>query len=100
MTKVLPYVFGVVLSAAAVMASADTAGQAAAPGATKVAEEAAPAAAENDEFGKLDANHDGSIDAAEAKADKALHKAFSKIAKAGKLSKADYDKWAEKHKKG
>lgn len=78
-------------------ATGGTAAEAAAPAAAPA--EAAPAAEgggdpTHDQFVKLDANADGSIDATEAKADEKLAKSFKKVAKKGKLDEAGYKKWA------
>ena len=51
----------------------------------------------SDKFKLLDKNNDGVIDKKEAKADKALAKAFKKIAKKGKLDRSGYEKWEAKH---
>ena len=53
------------------------------------------------QFQKLDKNHDGVIDKKEAKQDKALNKAFKKVAKKGKLNETDYLNWqASKQHRG
>ena len=44
-------------------------------------------------FVQLDTNHDGVIDAQEAKADPALAAVFEDVATDGKLDEADYTDW-------
>jgi len=87
------------LSSSVIFAAGDEAGATEAPAmdSTPAAGTEDMTAKNSDKFKLLDTNNDGIIDKKEAKSDKALAKAFKKIAKKGKLDRAGYEKWAAKH---